>query len=78
MAAAPLKILSTLEVARRLGMTTASIRRFAIAGDLVGTKVGQRSWAFNPRDVEAFARKRERDRDPQKGGRPKRGRPENE
>ena len=77
MANAHLKVLSTLEVARRLGMTTASVRRFALAGELVGRKIGERAWAFDEDEVAKFIRSRDR-RDTSKGGRPARGTPEGE
>jgi hypothetical protein len=69
------KVLCTLQVAKRLGLQTASVRRFAISGELVGRKLHDRAWVFDEDDVEKFARQRERSHDPARGGRPKSGGP---
>lgn len=73
MANAHLRVLSTHEVAKKLGMTTSSIRRLAIAGELVGRKIGERAWAFDEDEVEKF--KRRDAKSPSKGGRPRGGGP---
>lgn len=75
MANAHKKVLSTHQVAKRMGLQTASVRRFAIAGELVGRKLTERAWVFDEDDVEKFIRRRELERDPALGGRPKSGGP---
>jgi len=77
MANAHLRVLSTREVARKLGLTTGSVRRLALSGELVGRKIGERAWAFDEDEVEKFKRRDDRD-DGSKGGRPRRGGPEGE
>lgn len=77
MANAHLRVLSTREVARKLGMTTGSIRRLALSGELVGRKIGERAWAFDEDEVEKFQRRDAKD-DGTRGGRPRRGGPEDE
>jgi hypothetical protein len=73
MANAHLRVLGTSEVALRMGLTTASVRRFAISGDLKGRKLaGDRGgWVFDEDEVERFIKRQEKDRDPSKGGRPR-------
>lgn len=73
MANAHLRVLGTSEVAKRMGLTTASVRRFAISGDLKGRKLaGERGgWVFDEDEVERFIKRQEKDRDPAKGGRPR-------
>lgn len=73
MANAHLRVLGTSEVAKRMGLTTASVRRFAISGDLKGRKLaGERGgWVFDEDEVERFIKRQEKDRDPSKGGRPR-------
>jgi len=78
MANAHRKVLSTHEVAQRIGVRTASVRRFAISGDLVGRKLTERAWVFDAEEVEKFIRRRGRGGDPGRGGRPKSGGPEGE
>jgi hypothetical protein len=78
MANAHKKVLSTFEVAKLMGLRTASIRRFAISGELVGRKLTERAWVFDEDDVAKFIRRRGRDIDGGKGGRPKSGGPEGE
>jgi excisionase family DNA binding protein len=75
MANSHLKVLSTADVARRMGLTTASVRRFAIAGELRGRKLGARSWVFDEDDVERFIRKHDESLDPASGGRPRSEKP---
>jgi len=73
MANAHLRVLSTGDVAKRMGVTTATIRRFAIAGQLKGRKLGERSWVFDEEDVDRFIRRYDGDIDPAAGGRPRTG-----
>jgi excisionase family DNA binding protein len=42
------------EVARRLGVSLAAVYRLAAAGTLPAHRVTERTWAFDPRDVEAY------------------------
>ena len=78
MANAHKKVLSTFEVAQLMGLRTASVRRFAISGELVGRKLTERAWVFDEDDVARFIRRRDRSGDEGKGGRPKSGGPEGE
>jgi len=78
MANAHKKVLSTYQVAERMGVRTASVRRFAISGELVGRKLTERAWVFDEDEVEKFIRRRGRGGDPGKGGRPKSGGPKGE
>lgn len=78
MANAHKKVLSTYDVAKMMGVRTASVRRFAISGDLIGRKLTERAWVFDEDEVAKFIRRRNRDLQAGKGGRPKSGGPEGE
>jgi len=75
MANAHMKVLSTGDVARRMGLATASVRRFAIDGALKGRKLGARTWVFDEDEVEKFIRRYDDAIDPASGGRPRSGTP---
>ena len=51
------RLLSSSEVAERLGMTQARVRQLAIAGALPATKLG-RDWFVMPSDLAAYQAKR--------------------
>jgi predicted DNA-binding transcriptional regulator AlpA len=72
---AHLKVLSTADVAKKMGLATASVRRFAISGDLKGRKLGARSWVFDEDEVEKFIRRYDKELDPASGGRPRGAKP---
>ena len=78
MANAHKKVLSTKQVAKMVGVRTASVRRFAISGELTGRKLTERAWVFDEDEVAKFIRRRDRAGDEGKGGRPKSGGPEGE
>jgi excisionase family DNA binding protein len=52
------KLLTTADVAKRLGITEPSrIRQLAISGELKGTKIGP-NWVFEEADVARFEKNR--------------------
>lgn len=53
-ATAPPAPMKAPEVARRLGISLAAVYRLAAAGTLPAHRVTERTWAFDPRDVEAY------------------------
>lgn len=71
MAASQPKVLSTADVAKRMGVSTASVRRYAIDKLLKGRKLGARSWVFDPDEVERFIRDYDASIDPSLGGGPR-------
>ena len=71
MANSHLKVLSTADVAKRMGLADASVRRFAIDGILKGRKLGARSWEFDEDDVAKFIRSYDASLDPAQGGGPR-------
>ena len=71
MANSHLKVLSTADVAKRMGLADASVRRFAIDGILKGRKLGARSWVFDEDDVAKFIRTYDASLDPALGGGPR-------
>lgn len=75
MANAHMKVLSTSDVAKLMGVRTASVRRYAIAGDLKGRKLGARAWVFDEEEVEKFIRRYDAGLEPTNGGRPRSGAP---
>lgn len=54
------RILRAHTVAKRLGVSPLMVRHLAETQKLRATKSGVKLWAFDPRDVEEFARRRER------------------
>ena len=71
MATIKIKTLSTGEVADLMGLSTASVRRFAIDGILKGRRHGARAWVFDEDDVRKFVRSYEASLDPSVGGGPR-------
>ena len=71
MANSHLKVLSTADVAKRMGLASASVRRFAIVGILKGRKLGARSWVFDEDDVAKFIRTYDASLDRSLGGGPR-------
>jgi excisionase family DNA binding protein len=57
-------ILSTAETADLLGLTTARVGQLVKSGKLKAERLGGRTWIFNRRVVERFARR------PRPNGRP--------
>ena len=57
-AIAPPRKLLVHHVALRLSMKVRTVRWNALHGKLVGTRIEKKIWQFEPRDVEAFARRR--------------------
>ena len=48
---------TTAEVARSLGVSEVSVRKYAASGELPAFRVGSR-WRFNPKDVREFCAQR--------------------
>jgi hypothetical protein len=71
MATIKIKTLSTGQVADLMGLSTASVRRFAIDGLLKGRRHGARAWVFDEDDVRKFIRSYEAGLDPTLGGGPR-------
>jgi excisionase family DNA binding protein len=71
MANSHLKVLSTADVAKRMGVASASVRRFAIDGMLKGRKLGARAWVFDEDEVDKFIRSYDASLDPALGGGPR-------
>jgi len=71
MATIKIKTLSTGQVADLMGLSTASVRRFAIDGLLKGRRHGARAWVFDEDDVQKFIRSYESSLDPALGGGPR-------
>ena len=51
-------ILRAHTVAKRLGLSVRMVRHLAIMHKLNAAKTGCKLWAFDPEDVEAYARRR--------------------
>ncbi len=60
MSAAPqaLPYLTTLEVAKRLGVTRGRVQQLITAGDLKALNGGTKLWLIEPQEVERYARSR--------------------
>lgn len=52
------KYLSTEEAAVALGLTDGRIRQMLRAGELIGEKLGRRSWAIPSSEIDRFKRQR--------------------
>jgi phage terminase Nu1 subunit (DNA packaging protein) len=71
MATIKIKTLSTGQVADLMGLSTASVRRFAIDGLLKGRRHGARAWVFDDDVVKKFIRSYEASLDKSLGGGPR-------
>ena len=71
MAKIRIKPLSTGQVAEMMGLSTASVRRFAINGLLKGQRHGARAWQFDEDEVQKFIRSYDASLDPSLGGGPR-------
>jgi len=71
MATIKIRTLSTGQVAEMMGLSTASVRRFAIDGLLKGRRHGARAWVFDEDEVKRFIRSYESSLDPSLGGGPR-------
>ena len=53
------RLLSTNNVAKRIGLPERTVRYFAQIGIIPAYKPGKRSWRFRPRDIEQYIKDRE-------------------
>ena len=49
-------MLSTAQVAEHYGVNPATVRRWIAAGRLKAERIGDRSWAIDPGELEEFTR----------------------
>lgn len=66
-------VFDTARVAKMFDVDTATVRRWAESGRLVGKRLanGKGSWVFSAKSVREFKDRDAREHDPSKGGRPR-------